>query len=36
VTGRTCFEAAAAKGAGVFDTLKATMNAVVAQVRKQM
>lgn len=30
---RPCFESAALSGAGVFDTLKATMNAVVGQVR---
>jgi signal recognition particle receptor subunit beta len=30
---RPSFEAAAVNGSGVFDTLKATMNAVVAQVR---
>lgn len=33
IGGRPCFEAAASTGAGVFDTLKATMNAVVGQVR---
>lgn len=33
LTGKPCFEAAALRGAGVFDTLKAAMNAVVAQVR---
>lgn len=31
---RTCFEASALHGNGVFDTLKAAMNAVVAQVRR--
>jgi signal recognition particle receptor subunit beta len=30
---RPCFEASAVKGTGVFDTLKAAMNAVIAQVR---
>lgn len=33
IGGRLCFEASATTGAGVFDTLKASMNAVVAQVR---
>ncbi|NJK81867.1 MAG: GTPase domain-containing protein [Chloroflexaceae bacterium] len=31
---RPCFEASAIRGVGVFDTLKAAMTAVVAQVRK--
>jgi signal recognition particle receptor subunit beta len=31
---RPCFEASALRGNGVFDTLKAIMNAVVAQVRR--
>ncbi|NJM06449.1 gliding-motility protein MglA [Candidatus Gracilibacteria bacterium] len=33
VDGRPQFEAAAARGAGVFDTLKAAMNAVIGQVK---
>lgn len=33
---RICFEAAAANGTGVFDTLKAAMTSVVSQVRKQI
>lgn len=33
VGNRPCFEAAAMSGHGVFDTLKAGMNAVIAQVR---
>lgn len=36
VEGRPCFEAAAIKGYGVFDTLKASMNSVVAAVRRAM
>ncbi|NTV62270.1 MAG: GTPase domain-containing protein [Oscillochloris sp.] len=31
---RPCFEASALRGQGVFETLKAAMNAVVAQVRR--
>lgn len=31
---RPCFEASALQGSGVFDTLKAAMNAVVAQIRR--
>ncbi|MFQ3663495.1 MAG: ADP-ribosylation factor-like protein [Chloroflexaceae bacterium] len=34
IEGRPCFEAAAIKGHGVFDTLKASMNGVVAAVRR--
>lgn len=33
---RPCFEASALQGPGVFDTLKAAMNAVVAQMRQTM
>lgn len=33
---RPCFEAAAASGTGVFDTLKAAMTSVVSQVRKRL
>lgn len=34
IEGRPCFEASAIKGYGVFDTLKASMNSVVAAVRR--
>jgi len=34
IDGRPCFEASAIKGHGVFDTLKASMNGVVAAVRR--
>jgi hypothetical protein len=33
---RLCFESSAIRGIGVFDTLKAAMTSVVAQVRKQL
>lgn len=33
INGRMCFEAAALRGTGVFDTLKAAMNSVIARVR---
>lgn len=36
IGGRPCFEAAARTGVGVLDTLKASMNAVVARVRIAM
>ncbi len=36
ISGRPCFEASALRGTGVFDTLKAAMNGVVAQVRQHM
>jgi signal recognition particle receptor subunit beta len=36
IVNRSCFEASAVQGVGVFDTLKAAMNSVIMQVRRSI